>query len=69
VIQLVVVLGTVEIIKDDSTRVIKKAQDVGVDVTFEEGLHLIHVYSMFFSYLPEARNTLNNIHKWISFIE
>ena len=43
----------------------KKAQDAGVDVTFEEGLHLMHIYPVFFPYYPEARNTLNNINKWI----
>jgi acetyl esterase/lipase len=58
-------VGTAEILEDDSRRVLKKAQDAGIDVTFEEGLHLMHVYPVFFSYFPEARNTLDNINKWI----
>jgi len=61
-------VGTAEILEDDARRVFKKAQEAGVDVTFEEGLHLLHVYPMFFSYYPEARNTLNNINKWIQTI-
>ncbi|CAF2752052.1 unnamed protein product [Rotaria sp. Silwood2] len=58
-------VGTADIIEDDSRRLVKKAQDAGVDVTFEEGLHLMHIYPIFFLYYPEARNTLNNINKWI----
>ncbi|CAF0881822.1 unnamed protein product [Rotaria sordida] len=58
-------VGTAEILEDDSKRVFKKAQEAGVDVTLEEGLHLMHVYPAFFPYYPEARNTLDNINKWI----
>jgi acetyl esterase/lipase len=61
-------VGTAEILEDDSRRVLAKAQDAGIDVTFEEGLHLMHVYPVFFSYYPEARNTLDNINKWIQTI-
>jgi monoterpene epsilon-lactone hydrolase len=60
-------VGTAEILEDDSRRVFKKAQEAGVDVTFEEGVHLMHVYPIFYSYYPEARNTLDNINKWIQF--
>ncbi|CAF1313483.1 unnamed protein product [Rotaria sordida] len=63
-----ITVGTAEILEDDSRRVLKKAQAVGVNVTFEEGLHLMHVYPIFFSYFPEARNTLDNINKWIQTI-
>jgi monoterpene epsilon-lactone hydrolase len=58
-------VGTAELVEDDSRRVVKKAQEAGVDVTFEEGLHLMHVYPLFFSYYPEARNTLDNINQWV----
>jgi acetyl esterase/lipase len=60
-----VTVGTAEILEDDSRRVVKKAQDAGVDVTLEEGLHMMHVYPIFFSYFPEARETLDNIKEWI----
>ena len=61
-------VGTAEILEDDSRSLFKKAQEEGVDVTFEAGLHLMHVYPIFFSYFPEAENTLNNINKWIQTI-
>ncbi len=60
-----VTVGTAEILEDDSREVVKKAQEARVDVTFEAGLHLMHVYSLFFTDFPEARNTLHNINQWI----
>jgi acetyl esterase/lipase len=63
-----VTAGTAEILEDDSRGVVKKAQEAGVDVTLEEGLHLMHVYPLFFHYYPEARNSLDNINKWIQTI-
>ncbi|CAF0864763.1 unnamed protein product [Adineta steineri] len=58
-------VGTAEILEDDSRRLWKKAKEANVDVTFEEGLHLMHAYPTFFLYCPEAQSTLNNINKWI----
>ena len=58
-------VGTAEILEDDSKGIVQKATEAGVDVTFEEGLHLMHVYPLFFPFYPEARQTLNNIQQWI----
>jgi len=63
-----VTVGTAEILEDDARRVVNKAQETGVDITFEVGLHLMHVYPIFFPYYPEARNTLDNINTWIQTI-
>ena len=59
-------VGTAEILEDDARRVWQKAKEEGVDVTFEEGVHLMHVYPVFFTYYPEARHTLNNIKQWLN---
>ncbi|CAF1137972.1 unnamed protein product [Adineta steineri] len=61
-------VGTAEKMEDDSRRVWKKAKEANVDVTFEEGLHMTHIYPVFFLYYSEARNTLDNINKWIQTI-
>jgi len=61
-------VGTAEVLEDDGREVVKKAEDAGVYVTFEAGLHLLHCYPIFFPYYPEARNTLDNINKWIQTI-
>jgi monoterpene epsilon-lactone hydrolase len=60
-----VTVGTAEILEDEVRLMVEKAKQAHVDVTFEEGLHLMHVYPLFFFYYPEAQNTLNNINKWI----
>ncbi|CAF0969555.1 unnamed protein product [Adineta steineri] len=61
-------VGTAEKMEDDSRRVWKKAKEANVDVTFEEGLHMTHIYPVFFLYYSEARNTIDNINKWIQTI-
>ncbi|CAF4226335.1 unnamed protein product [Adineta steineri] len=61
-------VGTAEILEDDSKRLLKKAEEANIDVTYEEGLHLMHVYPLFFLYYPEARDTLDSINKWIQTI-
>ncbi|CAF4110849.1 unnamed protein product, partial [Rotaria sordida] len=38
------------------------AQEAGVDITFEEGLHLMYIYPIFFLYYLKARNTQDNNH-------
>ena len=58
-------VGTAELLEDDSRSVVEKAQQAGVNVTFEEGEHMMHVYPIFFPYYPEARKALTNIHRWI----
>lgn len=58
-------VGTADILEDDSKRIVEKALEADVSVTFEEGLHLMHIYPFFFSFYPEARQTLHNIHHWI----
>ncbi|CAF4649995.1 unnamed protein product [Rotaria sp. Silwood1] len=60
-----ITVGTAELLEDDSRHVAAKAQNAGVDVTLEVGLHMVHVYPILFSYCPEARNTLDNIRQWV----
>lgn len=61
-------VGTAEVFEDDSRRIVEKAREADVNITFEEGLHLVHCYPIFFHYFPEARHTLHNINKWIQTI-
>lgn len=57
--------GTAEVLEDDSRHLVKKAQEAGVDVTFEVGVHMMHGYPGFFLYYPEASAALNHMKKWI----
>ncbi|CAF1213258.1 unnamed protein product [Rotaria sordida] len=60
-----ITVGTAELLEDDSRQVADKAQNAGVDVTLEVGLYMMHVHPIFFSFCPEARNTLDNIRQWV----
>lgn len=60
----------VEMLEDDSRRVLKKAQEAGVVVTFEEGLHIMYVYPIFFiSYHDIEKNWTINFNSYSSNIK
>lgn len=60
-----ITVGTAEILQDDARGVLKRGEQAGINVTFEEGLHLMHIYPIFYPYYPEARQTLDRIRTWI----
>lgn len=62
---LYITAGTAELLEDDARGVAKKAQEAGVDVTLDMGQHMMHVHPLFFAYFPEAKDTLENIRKWL----
>jgi epsilon-lactone hydrolase len=60
-----ITVGTAELLQDDARRVSQKAETANVNVTLEEGQHLMHVYPIFYPYYAEARHALNNIDRWV----
>jgi acetyl esterase/lipase len=58
-------VGTAEVLMDDSARMAKKAKEAGVDVTYEPWQDMIHVWHFFADILPEAREAINAIGKYI----
>ena len=56
---LLVFVGTREILFDDATRIVEKAQSAGVEATLQIGQGLIHVWPVF--PLPESAETLESI--------
>jgi acetyl esterase/lipase len=58
---LLLQVGTREILLDDSTRVAERARAAGVDVTLEKWDGLIHVWQLFGSEIPEARQAVQAI--------
>jgi acetyl esterase/lipase len=51
-------VGTVEVLLDDSRRLSDAARSAGVEVTLEEAEGLPHVYQYFASFLPAARSSI-----------
>jgi len=62
---LFVLVGTRELLLDDSLRVAEKARAAGVDVEMEIGEGLIHVWPMFGDHVPEAAASVANIGEFI----
>ena len=62
---LLIQVGTAEALLDDATRVAEKASTAGVDVTLEPWDDMIHVWQIFASQLPEAREAIDRIGDFI----
>ncbi len=62
---LLIQVGTAEGLLDDARRVAEKASAAGVDVTLEPWDDMIHVWQIFASLLPEAREAIDRIGDFI----
>lgn len=58
---LLIQVGSAETLLDDSTRLEEKAVECGVDVTLDVFEDMIHVWQVFASMLPEAREAIDRI--------
>lgn len=58
-------VGRNEILLDDSTRLAERAKEAGVDVTFHLYEEMFHVFHVFASKLPEAREAIAEIGAWV----
>ncbi len=62
---LLIQVGSAETLLDDSTRLAERARKAGVDVTLEVWDDMIHVWHVFASMLPEARQAIAGIAAYI----
>jgi acetyl esterase/lipase len=62
---LLIQVGTSETLLDDARRLARRAKAAGVDVTIEEWPDMVHVWHMFGSFLPEARQASDRIGEFI----
>lgn len=56
---LLVLVGTWEILYDDSTRLVERARAAGVDVTLEVGEEMLHIWPFFAGFFPEAQHAVD----------
>jgi epsilon-lactone hydrolase len=50
-----------EVLRDDAVRVVQRAHDAGVKVTFRLWRHVPHVWQFFVAVLPEAKQSLADV--------
>jgi monoterpene epsilon-lactone hydrolase len=62
---LLIQAGGAEMLLDDATRLAERARKAGVDVTFEVWDDMIHVWHVFATLLPEARQAIDGIGAFI----
>ena len=62
---LYMLVGTSEVLYDDTIRTATKARAAGVDVRVEEGPDLPHVYPLYSAMLPEGQQALAPIDEFI----
>lgn len=58
-------VGDTEILCDDSRRMAKRLRAQGVETTLEERQDLPHVWPIFHNVLPEGRESLDQVARWI----
>jgi acetyl esterase/lipase len=57
--------STDEVLRDDAVRVVERAKAAGVDVSFRLWQHVPHVWQFFAAVLPEARESLNDVTRFV----
>jgi acetyl esterase/lipase len=62
---LLVMVGTHEILHDDSTRLAEKARAAGVDVTLEIAQDMVHIWPFFAAILPEGQQAIERIGEFV----
>lgn len=62
---LLVMVGTEEILHDDSTRFSEKARAAGVDVTLEIAQDMVHIWPYFAAILPEGQQAIERIGEFV----
>ena len=55
-----------EILRDDSIRFAWKAREVGVEIELQKWKGLIHVWQMFWQYIPEAMDAIKQIEMFMT---
>jgi acetyl esterase/lipase len=62
---LLILVGTWEVLLDDSTRFAKKAEAAGVTVELEVWEEMVHIWPFFAAVLPEARQAIDRMGDFI----
>lgn len=63
---LLIMVGTHEMLYDDSARVADKARLAGVDVTLDVAEEMVHIWPFFAAILPEGREAIDRIGAFVT---
>lgn len=66
---LCVLVGSTEVLRDDSRRLAVRASGAGVRVQYEEWHRMPHVFPIFAAVLPEGRSAFRHIARFVAMVE
>lgn len=66
---LMIMVGSIEVLRDDARRAARKALKDGVSVCYEEWHDMPHIFPFFSAYVPEARRAFKHISAFISAVD
>ncbi len=62
---LLIQVGTSETLYDDSTRLVERARESGVDAVMEPWDEMVHIWPMFAPFLPEGQQAVERIGEYV----
>ena len=62
---LLMQVGAIEVLLDDTRRVAEKARAAGVEVKVEEWPDMVHCWHLYAAILPEGRQAIDSIGEWV----
>ncbi len=62
---LLLMVGTADVLLDDSVRLAERARAAGGDVRLEVAQDMVHIWPLFHTLLPEGRDALGRIGRFV----
>jgi monoterpene epsilon-lactone hydrolase len=66
---LMIMVGSIEVLRDDARRAAQKASAAGVPVCYEEWRDMPHIFPFFSAYLPEAKRAFRHISSFVHAVD
>lgn len=66
---MMIMVGSIEVLRDDARRAARKALAEGVSVCYEEWQDMPHIFPFFSAYIPEARRAFKHMSSFISAVD
>lgn len=66
---LMIMVGSIEVLRDDGRRAAAKASSAGVGVVYEEWRDMPHIFPFFSAYLPEAKRAFRHISSFVQAVD
>jgi monoterpene epsilon-lactone hydrolase len=66
---LMIMVGSIEVLRDDARRAARRAMEAGVPVCYEEWRDMPHIFPFFSAYIPEAKRAFRHIGSFVQAVD